>query len=148
MQFRDEFRFLSNFWPCRIRIRIGNDFAIAKSVEHAYQALKTTDDELRRQVINCATPGQAKRLGQKLELRSGWNENKVKLMEMLVRQKFHDRILAHQLLSTGDMHLEEENNWGDTFWGTVNGEGQNHLGKILMMIREELKNDPKIHYVP
>lgn len=30
----------------------------------------------------------------------------------------------------------EENNWGDKFWGTVNGVGENHLGKILMRIRD------------
>ena len=39
--------------------------------------------------------------------------------------------------------LEEGNTWHDTFWGVdaKTGEGQNHLGKILMKIREELKEE-------
>ena len=47
--------------------------------------------------------------------------------------------LKAKLLATGDEHLEEGNTWGDRIWGTVNGKGQNHLGKTLMRVREELK---------
>ena len=38
-----------------------------------------------------------------------------------------------------DEYLEEGNNWGDKVWGTVNGEGENNLGKILMRVRKELR---------
>ena len=34
--------------------------------------------------------------------------------------------------------LIEGNEWGDTFWGTCDGIGENHLGKILMRIRNEM----------
>lgn len=47
--------------------------------------------------------------------------------------------LKIKLLATGDEHLEEGNTWGDRIWGTVNSKGQNHLGKILMRVREELR---------
>ena len=47
--------------------------------------------------------------------------------------------LRIKLLETGNEHLEEGNTWGDRIWGTVNGVGQNRLGKILMRVREELK---------
>ena len=30
---------------------------------------------------------------------------------------------------------------GDRVWGTVNGVGENRLGKILMRAREELRNE-------
>ena len=38
------------------------------------------------------------------------------------------------------LELVEDNAWGDTFWGRCNGIGKNHLGKILMVIREELRS--------
>jgi hypothetical protein len=47
--------------------------------------------------------------------------------------------LAGKLLDTGGAHLEEGNTWGDTFWGTVNGAGDNYLGLCLMKVREELR---------
>lgn len=37
------------------------------------------------------------------------------------------------------MPLVEGNSFGDTFWGVDarTGKGENHLGKILMKVREE-----------
>ena len=51
--------------------------------------------------------------------------------------------LKEKLLATGDEHLEEGNTWGDTTWGTVNGIGENRLGKILMKVRNELQEESK-----
>ena len=48
--------------------------------------------------------------------------------------------MADALLETGDAYLEEGNTWHDQFWGTVNGVGQNNLGKTLMTVREELRS--------
>ena len=45
------------------------------------------------------------------------------------------------LLDTGDKFIEETNWWKDQFWGVYNGVGENNLGKILMRIREEIKNE-------
>ena len=42
-----------------------------------------------------------------------------------------------------DEHLEEGNTWGDTTWGTVNGIGENRLGRILMKVRKELQEESK-----
>lgn len=49
--------------------------------------------------------------------------------------------LKEKLLATGNNILEEGNTWGDRVWGTVNGVGENRLGKILMRVREELRNE-------
>ena len=49
--------------------------------------------------------------------------------------------LKSRLLATGTHLLEEGNTWGDKIWGTVDGEGENHLGKILMRVRKELRNE-------
>ena len=47
--------------------------------------------------------------------------------------------LRDALLATGNSLLIEGNTWGDYFWGKVNGHGENHLGLILMDVREKLK---------
>lgn len=33
------------------------------------------------------------------------------------------------------------NTWGDKVWGVCNGEGENRLGKILMRIRSEIREE-------
>ena len=47
--------------------------------------------------------------------------------------------LGNKLLETGNQELVEGNTWGDIFWGVCNGKGQNWLGKILMMVRDEIR---------
>lgn len=135
-RFRGEYRFLSSFWPAEVELE-GLTFP---TVEHAYQAAKTTNVTLRKSIARLPTPGIAKRAGRGLPLREDWEEIKLGIMENLVRQKFtlHDD-LKHELLGTGDEELVEGNNWRDTFWGMCGGVGKNHLGKILMKIRDELR---------
>ena len=58
-----------------------------------------------------------------------------------LRKKFADPELRNLLLATGDEELIEGNYWGDTYWGVCNGVGQNKLGKLLMQVREEIKNN-------
>lgn len=87
------------------------------------------------------TPGQAKRLGQKLDIYwMDWDTRRLEVMEFFVRRKFQDNPdLAEKLLATGDAVLIEGNDWGDKFWGQVDGVGENQLGRILMKVREELR---------
>ena len=60
---------------------------------------------------------------------------KVKLMFVLVTEKFKQNPeLKQKLLETGNQELIEGNTWNDTFWGVCNGQGQNWLGKILMLV--------------
>ena len=69
-------------------------------------------------------------------------EVKYDLMVDVCYAKFtQNEDLKEKLLATGDEYLEEGNNWGDRIWGTVNGEGENRLGKILMKVRDELMMD-------
>lgn len=48
--------------------------------------------------------------------------------------------LRDKLLATHPELLIEGNFWGGTFWGVCAGEGSNHLGRLLMKIRGELRN--------
>src|SRR4029077_1394506 len=131
-----EYRFLSNFWSCFIEYE-GLSYP---SVENAYQAAKCANKTERLYFLQ-AKAGEAKRKGKVVNVRSDWEDVKLGVMLQLVRQKFQQEPLKTMLLETGDKEIQEGNWWGDTFWGTVNGVGENHLGKILMKVREQLKND-------
>lgn len=63
-------------------------------------------------------------------------------MREIVEAKFEqNEDLKVKLLETGDEHLEEGNTWEDRIWGTVNGVGENRLGRILMQVRELLRTE-------
>lgn len=124
-------RWLSNFWPAPVSL----DGVVYPTVEHAYVAAKTRDSTWRSAVLACGTPGDAKRLGRRMNLRSDWNAVRVDVMRDLLEQKFSNPTLAEKLLATGDALLQEGNTWGDTFWGVCNGRGENMLGKLLMEVR-------------
>ena len=62
------------------------------------------------------------------------------VMYNVVKAKFNIKYLKQMLINTGDAELIEGNSWNDTYWGVCSGRGQNKLGKILMRVREELKN--------
>ena len=135
-EFNGNWQFLSNFYP----VNISMDGGWYKSVEHAYQAAKTTKLDERVAIMRAPNPASAKRLGQDVTLRSDWEQQKLGIMLMLLRQKFYTvPELAEQLLATEDAELVEGNTWGDRFWGVCRGSGKNHLGKLLMQVRDELK---------
>jgi N-glycosidase YbiA len=134
--FEGEHHFLSNFHHAEVIY----DGLLYPTTEHAYQAAKTLDLAARRKIRECGKPNTAKGLGRKVKMRPGWESMKLSVMEDLVRQKFTShKDLQDLLLETGDRKLVEGNWWKDMFWGTFNGVGQNHLGKILMKVRAELK---------
>jgi ribA/ribD-fused uncharacterized protein len=137
--FTDEYDFLSNFFFAPVHM----DGASYPTVEHAFQAAKTFDAKERARVRGCSTPAQAKGVGRSVTLRKDWESVKLGIMEALVREKFtkHDE-LRTKLLATGERRLIEGNTWGDAFWGVCRGRGKNHLGRILMRVREGLKGSP------
>lgn len=134
--FTGDFRFLSNFTPCPIEY----DKVVYPSVEHAYQAAKTEEESDRIQIANAPTPGHAKQMGRKVKLRDGWEDLKIPVMEYLLSIKFSDPTLRHLLLATDDCQLIEGNTWGDRFWGIYQGQGRNELGKLLMKVRQAIRD--------
>ncbi len=134
--FWGKYRFLSNFWSCSVLY----EGITYPSAEHAYQAAKTISPQQRLLISqNCPTPGDAKRMGRTLTLRKDWDTMKLLVMKEVVFQKFrYNKILQGKLVSTKDEELVEVNYWRDRFWGIYQNKGENHLGKILMSVREEL----------
>lgn len=137
-EFRGENEFLSNFYsPCVV---IYESIAYT-SAEAAYQSAKITDIE-GRFVFASMRPLAAKKAGKKLALRPDWESVRLQVMYDIVKDKFtRNKDLHDKLLATGDRQLIEGNYWNDTFWGVCRGVGENHLGIILMRVREELKLD-------
>jgi ribA/ribD-fused uncharacterized protein len=130
------YEFLSNFYPCDVvhyGLRFGNAEAAFQASKCAYES-----DRFAFMPFNGA---QAKRRGKRVALRRDWETVKVRVMKEVVREKFtQNPDLAAKLLSTESAVLCEKNTWHDTFWGVdMNGNGDNHLGKILMEIRDELR---------
>jgi predicted NAD-dependent protein-ADP-ribosyltransferase YbiA (DUF1768 family) len=108
------------------------------SVEHAYQASKTTDPEVRAQIQVAPTAGNAKGIGSRLEKRGDFDDIREGVMLHLLRQKFADESLGWRLIATGKRPIVELNTWGDIFWGVSGGIGENRLGKLLEQVRNEL----------
>ena len=140
--FRNEYFFLSNFYEAPV-FYDGIEF---RNNEAAFQAQKVAPTQgekpfidPRREFVGL-NPSEAKKLGRRVRLRKDWESVKVGIMKEIVRAKFEqNKDLAEKLIQTGNAILEEGNGWGDRTWGTVNGQGKNLLGKILMEVREELK---------
>lgn len=140
MGFFDEYRWLSNFWPCKIKIY---DITFPSS-EHAYVFSKGAFNEDALDELLLSTAGQAKKIGRNVDMYANFDANKVSIMTAILRRKFSkdNPELKQKLIDTRFKELTEFNTWGDTFWGmTSNGNGLNHLGKILMKIREDIQTE-------
>ena len=149
-KFEGRWRFLSNFYP----VEIEHQGIKYPSVEHFYVAMKCNNEQMlqgrhytigdfREMIARVPSPGMVKKIGQKMQVRKDWNEKKLEFMNWGVREKFKNEELKELLLSTEDMTLIEGNVWQDTFWGVCNGKGQNHLGRILMKVRDEVRGIEK-----
>lgn len=135
--FRNDYYFLSNMYPCRIVID-GIEYSCA---EAAFQTMKLANAEDRKMFIGL-DGYEAKKLGRRVQLRPDWNTYRLAAMNIVVSNKFFQNgYLARKLLETGDDELVEVNTWNDTFWGVCNGKGQNWLGKLLMDLRNDLKEE-------
>lgn len=142
--FRGGYAFLSNFYRFPHPIEYGNIFF--HTVEHAFQAAKTRDVMARQRIALASSPGIARQMGRMSQLRSDWDGVKLTIMKELVRQKFKkNSALLKSLVETGNAVLIEGNRWNETYWGMVwdastnSWAGENHLGRILMEIRDSAK---------
>ena len=149
-KFEGRWRFLSNFYECDIE----HQGIRYPSVEHFYVSMKCNNEQMingkhytigdfREMIANTSSPGLVKKIGQKIKVRSDWDNKKLEFMNWAIREKFKDINLAELLVQTEDIDLIESNTWNDTFWGVCNGKGKNHLGKILMKVRDELRGVEK-----
>ncbi len=137
----DDYGCFSNFSPHPINLQ-GTYWS---TVEHYYQAQKFvgTPDAVVIPVIHAApTPQAAAALGRDRtrSVRPDWEQVKIQVMHEAVLIKFLTHIdIQSILISTGD-RLIVENSPTDCYWGCGGDKtGQNHLGKILMNVRQEIR---------
>ena len=141
--FDGEYAFLSNFYNASC---IFED-KFYPTVEHAFQAAKSLDQAERDWIAAAGSPGLAKRLGRRVNLRPDWEKVKFDVMEECLRSKFADSALKQKLLATGDEELVEGNYWHDNTYGNCSCErckdvvGRNMLGNILMKLRTEFMEE-------
>lgn len=143
--------FMSNFYGSPIEMPSWHAARghVAPTLEHAFQAAKTSDPTSALAVLRAGSPGQAKRLGRSLQLRPGWDDGRVVLMMALLRLKFAPGSeLAGWLAQTAHTYLVEGNTWGDRYWGVCDGVGENWLGRSLMLVRAELDVMPHFTNLP
>lgn len=140
MQFKKEYYFLSNMCPCTNGVSVMIDDKIYKftCAEAAFQAFKCPQRASEFENIDGYT---AKKLGKRVQLRSDWEQIKNQIMLNVVCTKFMQNPDMFRRLRNTKSIIVEENTWGDTYWGVCNGVGENHLGKILMKIRDEVWHD-------
>lgn len=146
--FRDEFSFLSNFTYFEKSMVIRRDIYIFifHTNEHFYQACKFQNYDVIAEVGNHPSKGLKKFVNSKKnEWRKDWDDIKLGVMETGLRYKFseHNPILRQKLLDTKGVELIEYNYWNVVYWGVCKKTevGENNLGKLLMKIREEIKEN-------
>jgi len=127
--------FLSNFFLCPVQV----SGIMYGSSEAAFMAGKTLDHDERLKFQHLS-PKQAKTLGRRIKLRADWDVTSIEVMELCLRAKFtRNKDLQQRLIDTGERELIEFNNWGDQKWGVTKNGGKNLLGRLLMLVREDLK---------
>jgi ribA/ribD-fused uncharacterized protein len=135
----DNFGCFSNF--SRHHIYLKN--TVWKTSEHYFQAQKFAGTEFEEKVRIAQSPKEAANLGRnrKFPLRKDWEEVKDEIMREVLKAKFtQNKELRKILIETGDAILVEHTAT-DNYWGNGgDGSGKNMLGKLLMEVREELKN--------
>lgn len=161
----DDYGQFSNFWE--EAVHIGDDDRPWRSTEHYFQAKKFEGAPDEEEIRQAATPKLSAQMGRDRNrpLRSDWNSilefsavpdgdslrtrferyvgepmlTKDWVMLVALRAKFSQHEdLRNLLVSTGDAILVEHT-VNDSYWGDAgDGTGKNMLGKLLMLVREEL----------
>lgn len=135
-EFQGEFRWLSNFAPCKISL---GDLTFP-SVEHAYMSCKCEYPQWKQFCVSEPSPGKVKKASKTIKLVSNWELIKVPVMILCVTKKFNQEPYKTKLINTGGEFIQEGNRWGDKFWGVDlhSNQGCNTLGTIIMSIRSSI----------
>lgn len=134
-QFKGEYDFLGNRFGCRFvwqELQYGN-------AEAAFQSSKCVDESERKVYAGCSADKAALK-GKDMLPFPGWENARLDIMESILRAKFEQNpALMKKLTDTGTRILINGNNKQETYWGVdlYSWQGENHLGEILMNIRNK-----------
>ena len=129
---------LSNFSAAEY---LDTDARAWATVEHWYQAGKTTDVAAAERIRLAGTPHEARRLGRAVPCRPDWDRRKVaRMAEGLLLRFAPGHPDTARLVATGERPLHHATPWGkhgDPFWGIGrDGAGANRLGRLLEAVRD------------
>ena len=134
-KFADEHAFLSNRYRSPF-VWQGIEY---RTAEAAFQASKSKDETERKKYARCSA-NKAKSMGKDQIPYPGWEEAQLEIMESILSAKFEQSAeLMQKLEDTGNSILINGAGYHDTYWGTdlYSWQGENHLGKIIMRIRDK-----------
>lgn len=130
--------FLSNDFPCRIEL----DGEVFGSASQAYLYFMCKEQDDREKVLAAASPSEAQAAVVGAPVRDGWYfSGSLDAMKDVVEAKFtQNPELAAKLAASDDSTLTYKNGGQGKFWSVDanTGEGENHLGKILMLVKEHI----------
>lgn len=135
LKFRDEYAFLGGAFPAAFTY----DGLVWQCAETAFQASKS-DDPAERRRFSRLSADNARQKGGRMTPRPGWEAARPEIMGAILRAQYaQNPDLRARLLATGDLRLINGTN-KDRYWGMnlSTWEGENHLGRLLMALREEL----------
>ncbi|MCA9390377.1 NADAR family protein [candidate division WWE3 bacterium] len=129
----------ANYYPAPILL----DGTIWSTVEHYFQAQKTNIPEWKEKIRSAENPDEAKKIGWEVPDYNDeyWLAHRDEVMSKAVIAKIGQHPHIRELLiSTGSQTLIEDSP-NDTYWGMVQGHGENRMGKLLMKIRETIRSE-------
>ena len=132
--FKEKYSFLSIYYPTEIEYEgIKYNCPI-----NAFLAQQVSSQIQKKQIAKSAPSRSTIMVINSEEKVNLTTEQQLEIMYNICKIKFSDENLKQSLLSTKNEELVDETDWNNKFWGVTNGEGENHIGKILMKIRDEL----------
>jgi len=136
--YEQEFYVFSNFSSFKLKWK-GFDWMTS---EHAYHSEKFDDSNLIEQLKETRSAHDAMKFtyANRKNYKKNWDDIKLKVMKDILCAKVEQHpYVKKKLLESDDKELVE-NSWRDSYWGWgLNKDGENHLGKLWMEVRNELK---------
>lgn len=127
---------LRNEYPAPVRV----DGVTYPTVAHGYWALSTTDPARRDAIRTADTLRAARELAEESPRHAHWADLRLTVMTRLLRAKFTQHPeLAEELLHTGDAALWYGDLDSPGFWGRSGPTGRNWTGRLLELLRSELR---------
>ncbi|KAJ6814239.1 riboflavin biosynthesis protein PYRR, chloroplastic isoform X1 [Iris pallida] len=154
----DPYGAFSNFSPHPLQLPDENgDNYMWPTVEHYYQAQKFQGVnsplaiDVIQQIKSSKSPEEAARTGRKMQrqhpelVRADWDSVKVDVMYEALKCKFSTYPNLNTMLRSTAGSVLVEASPHDLFWGGGReGEGLNHLGRLLMKLRSEIMEETSV----
>lgn len=135
-----EFYCLDNFSSFKVEY----EGYLYSSSEEAYQAAKFIGSapEIIEQIKNSHSAHEAQKIAytNKDKVRKDWDDIKLLVMERILRAKLEQNPYVLKKLLETENYMIVEDSPKDNYWGWgENRDGENHLGKIWMKLRDEYR---------